>query len=593
MAHRLLILIAAPLLAQEYHGLTIIPNAARTTRGTVEFRNQDDSFGVKLRSGLSLTESLTFDLPVAPGNVGEVLKLTAPGVLGFGPGGTGGGWSLTGSNLAPDDASDTLRVVPSHASQWLGSLSTPWNTAVSRSFEAQATAGAEGQALRISNAGPLSNDNWLWVFSRRPDNRQFWIYGYNGSSFSIPLKMDPTTSSVCVACSGSATPTYSLDVNGQIITTGLRASGAGGYVNASQIETRDNTSGLHFGWNANISNIVGIPGAARYVTLQDASSNPLLRVYSHITGPAEPRTQVYGDLAPDVDSSISPSRKLGLPARRWRETHTDYLYLNNIEATAGATQVFLNTNIMPANPAVQFGLSGNRINSMFVNNLDVNTCTGCGGGYWTLSGSALYPSSGFIGLEVTPKPGVLQNLGSLTQPWQSVYASGVRTSGTGGYINSPIIEIRDIGGSNLKFSWSSVVPVIPGARYAQIQDEVGNNLMRWASYVAPGISDRKITAFSEIVPDVDNSHDLGTATAIWFRTYTSQLNAFQINAISGSEVAISASLVPLSSVNLGSSSFRFGTVFSNNIRAASLGGGGNAQACLDSQGNLYRGTPGC
>lgn len=510
MAHRYLILFfAAPLLAQEFHNPVVIPNSGRTDRGTLEFRTANDQRGVKLRSASSMAGDYTMDLPDALGASGDCLKLIATSVLGFGACGSGGGWTLTGDELSPVDTTSTLRLIRATNGQGIGSWAKPWSGMFSTTFQAPNASGTDAKmtlngssltgadtagnttismlfnsgfvsisgtfrgngivgqdtdVLHVLKNATLGSNNWRWALSHRADGRQLWFYGYDGTNFSIPLKMNPTGNSVCVNCPGDATAGYSLDVGGQALVTGLRASGAGGYVNAAQIEHRDNSTGLHFGWNANISTIVGIPGAARYVTLQDASSNPIIRMYSHVNGPASPRVQVHGDLVPDIDTSSSTPRLLGLSNRRWREGHMGKVVTSELLPPTGGAGIVWNGHLLP-NGTVDIGAPAGRTATIYTTNLDVSgTCTGCGGGSgnWTLSGSALYPTSNTSTLEVLPNPTASpasQKLGSRSAPWANVVSKAIEVpnvSGTSYRVNiSSDIILANASGVDTTYVHSS------------------------------------------------------------------------------------------------------------------------------------------
>ena len=99
---------------------------------------------------------------------------------------------------------------------------------------------------------------------------------------------------------------------------------------------------------ATMSLLTGVPGAARYVTLQDASSNPILRLYSHVNGAAFPVARVYGDLWPDNDST----RKLGASNLVWSQIYASQLYLNDINPRPGVPQIFLVAALLNAAVAV-------------------------------------------------------------------------------------------------------------------------------------------------------------------------------------------------------------------------------------------------
>lgn len=462
--------------AQIYKDIVVLPG------GSLTWRNSGDMTGFTLTVPGGLASDLSYSLPATAGSTGDCLKITGTGALGFGACGASSGWSLTGTELSPVETDADLRLIRATNGQGIGSWAKPWSGVFSTSFQAPnaagtdakvtlngtslsgadtggttkvtitfnsgsiatsgtitstGAAGADYDAWYALKSGSLGSSNWRWALSHRADGKQLWFYAYDGTNFSIPLKMNPSGNSVCVNCTGDATAGYSLDVGGQALVTGLRAGGAGGYVNAAQIEHRDNASGLHFGWNANIANIVGIPGAARYVTLQDASSNPIIRMYSHVVGPAEPRVQVYGDLRADADST----RKLGMSGTRWSEGHVQSLYVDNIEPRPGsAGQINWGADLFPSIGTMRIGHSGNRVNEVWVTNLNVSgSCTGCGSGGWTTSGSSIYPSSNTATLEVLQNPTASpqsQALGSATAPWSFVATKSLsvpHTSGGGFY----------------------------------------------------------------------------------------------------------------------------------------------------------------
>lgn len=564
MAHRYLtIIIAAPLLAQEFHQPVVIPNSARTDRGTLEFRTANDARGVKIRSASTMAGDYTIDLPDALGGTGDCLKLIATSVLGFGACGSGGGWTLSSDELSPVDTSATLRLIRATNGQGIGSWAKPWSGVFSTTFQAPNAAGTDAKVtlngtsltgsdasgntkvsilfnsgtittygtivgsgvvgqdtdvLQVLKNAPLGSANWRWSISHRADGRQLWFYGYDGTNFTIPLKLNPTGNSVCVNCPGDVTPGYSLDVGGQALVTGLKAAGAGGYVNAAQIEHRDNSTGLHFGWNANIALIAGIPGSARYVTLQDASSNPIIRMYSHVTGPAEPRVQIYGELSPEADGT----RKLGRSGIRWSEGHIQYLYVDNIEPRPGsAGQINWGADLFPSIATMRIGHSGNRVSQVWVTDLNVSgTCTGCGGG-WTLSGSTLYPTSNTSTLEVLPNPTASpasQALGSGTAPWSFVSTKSLTVPHTSGAFYRVNLATGGVTLANTSGIDTTYINSSPG------------NMLNIGGY-------------------------------------------FTYNALSDFNPVVSLTT----------------SVFKHTAYA----GAGNASLCVDSTGQMYRGTPGC
>lgn len=556
VAYGLACILAATAHAQIYKDIIVLPS------GSLTWRTSDDAQGFTLTAP-SMAASLTYSLPGAGGSTGDCLKITGTNALGFGACGSSSGWSLTGDELSPVETSATLDIVRTTDGQAIGSLPKPWNGVRSKTFQipfadglsarvnmtstaltgydaagtqklslsflsgvidtkntviVRGAVGADTDTLQVLKDASLGSSNWRWSLSHRADGRQFWIYGYDGTNFTIPLKLNPTGNSVCVNCSGDATAGYSLDVGGQVLSTGYRASGAGGYVNAPQVEVRDNATGLHFGFNAAIALIAGIPGSARYVTIQDASSNPIMRWYSHVVGTAEPRVQVYGDLRPDQDTL----RKLGAAGARWSEGHINALYVDQVLPRSGTTRIDLGADLYPT-ATLKIGHSLSRVNEVWVTNLNVSgTCTGCGGGSskWTESGSTLYPNTTTLDYEVRPNPANRQLLGGFTAPWGGVYTRGVSITNTG---NTFLRVNMSQGGIDFTNSSGQQSIVVDGG-------------------------------FASI--DVQGSSA-----------------AYRLASTSGGSTVFSAT--------------------TSAIKHTALAGSGNASACIDSTGQIYRGSPGC
>lgn len=496
MAHRHLILFAAPLLAQEFHNPVVIPNSARTDRGTLEFRTANDQRGVKLRSASSMAGDYTMDLPDALGASGDCLKLIATSVLGFGACGFGGGWTLTADELSPVDTSATLRLIRSTAGQGIGSFAKPWSGVWSSTFQAPNAAGTDAKmtlnsssltgadtagnttismlfnsgfvsisgtfrgngivgqdtdVLHVLKNAALSSSNWRWAISHRADGRQLWFYGYDGSNFSIPLKLNPTGNSVCVNCSGDATPGFSLDVGGQILTTGIRADGNSGYVNAAQIEIRSSNpvsgNSLHFGFRGDIANIPG----ERHVTLQDEQSNPLMRWASYIAPNfATPTITAFAHLNPSTDNA----RDLGSASNYWRVIRGITVRAHDLYPTDSTADIGIGGPLLPLNAAHNLGSATLRWGTAFVTNVNISgTCTGCPAGNWITTASTIYPSSTSSALEVIANPSSGgQVLGTLAAPWTGATANQFSTpnpSGTAARtsISSATLSMKTSGGT--------------------------------------------------------------------------------------------------------------------------------------------------
>lgn len=546
MAHRLLILFTAPLLAQEFHNPVVIPNSARTDRGTLEFRTANDQRGAKLRAAATMAGDYTMDLPDALGATGDCIKLIATSVLGFGSCGSGGGWTLTTDELSPVDTSATLRVNRSTNGQGLGSFAKPWSGVWSTTFQAPnaagtdakmtlnstsltgadtsgntkvsivfnsgsistrgtitstGVAGADHDAWYVLKNAALGGSNWRWALSHRADGRQLWFYAYDGTNFSIPLKMNPSGNSVCVNCPGDATAGYSLDVGGSIITDGVRGKSPSGYLNAPYVEVRDPSTGFHWGHQARVD-VTG----ERSMTVRGPNGETVWKLWTMQSGGNRIAAYLYGDLEtvgdvlPDADAGASSGRKLGGGSRRWYEAHARYAFIENLAPKSGNTDINFTGHLMPIGTR-DIGASAARVANLYVTNLDVSgACTGCGGGSskWTTSGATMFPTTATSFLEIIPSTGVQQSIGSQVKPWLSMHALAH--------------YVPNASGSALRASLSASGLIL--------YDSVGTEKFY-----------------------------LGSADG-------------------GMEV--------------------HGT-----LRLMNLGGGGNAQACINATGQIYRGTPGC
>lgn len=501
MAHRLLILISTQLLAQNIHDLIIIPNPGHTTRGTVEFRSQDDLLGAKLRAGSSMVSDFTLDLPSTLGSVGDCMKLTGSTALGFGACAATSGWTLSGTELYPVDTQTGLHVVRSVAGQSIGALDKAWSGVFSTSFQvpqanglnAKASitstalngfdssvnlkasisfnsglfssynggyemfgvSGTDTDAVLVSKDAALSGSNWSWRMSHRSDGKQLWFYGYNGSSFFIPLKLDPTTASVCINCSGSATPTYSLDVNGLVQSTGFRAASNSGFVNAPYVEVRDPATNFHWGMQARVD-VTG----ERSLTIRNESGGDVVKFWSMQVGAVTSAMYLYGrfegqDILPDADATFFGGRLLGSTSQRWYQAHVANLWTSNLVPANGTTDINFTGHLIPIGTR-NIGTTGARVSNLYVSNLDVTSCTGCGGtASWTDTGTQIYPTSAVAGYEVTPRPSVNQYLGSATNRWQGIYGLAHYVPHTTGAFMRAImsasgLQLYDAAG-NLKF----------------------------------------------------------------------------------------------------------------------------------------------
>jgi hypothetical protein len=513
-----------------------------------------------------MAADLTLDLPAAAGTTGDCLKLTGSNVLGFGGCGTSGGWALSGTELSPVDTQVDLRLVRSAAGQGIGSFAKPWSGVWSTSFQvpdAAATGakvnltgsaltglnssgttkvqisfnagtvtvwdgyienkgvlGTNTDAYAISKDASLGSNNVRWTMSQRSDGRQLWFYGYDGTNFWTTLKLNPTGNSVCISCTGDAAAGYSLDVNGQIISTGLKANGNTGYVNAPYLEVRDPSTNFHWGMQSRVD-ITG----ERSMTIRGPDGEDVLKLWTMQVGSTRLAAYLYGDLEivgdilPDVDAGFSSGRALGSQTRRWYESHMRALYVNNLGPRVGFTDINLLGSLYPIGSAINIGNSGARVNSIYVTNLDVSSCTGCTGGSsaWTQSGLSIYPTSTTPGTEVGPRPGVTQSLASISIPWNGVFSTSYSA------VNTGVLRGSLVAGGVTLFNAS-------GIQKANISSSTGD-----------------------------------------------------IESDGGGVYVYTSSTAPLPS-------FSVNTAI---IQHTGLSGAGNASVCVDTNGQFYRGTPGC
>lgn len=274
------------------------------------------------------------------------------------------------------------------------------------------------------------------------------------------------------------------------------------------------TNGL-FDIRAFVHPLSGGGAGDRYIEFRDNAGSPLLQMWRQSSGAAVNYSRMYTDLLPGV--GLDGSLTLGSVGNRWGSLH-----IGSINSTGNHTPT--------ANATYDLGVTASRWRQLWVQDINVSgTCTGCGAGVTTVTGTFPIASSGGLTPNITCTECVTTNT------LQSITANKA-FSGTS--------HVTFQGGATFQFSSVAFNSTIQSNFAPATPDfyTLGTSSSRWGTVftrslnVASGGGGAGIV--SDLVPATDNFYYLGAFFAryvqvsAYFGNFKSGVTVNDINGLS-------------------------------------------------------------